>query len=812
MKIHDLRIRNVRGIRTLDLSFGGASAVVFGPNGTGKSTVVDAIDFLLTGDIQRLTGRRGVSLREHGQHLVARGQEAWVEATVEVPGHTGLVTLRRSFNAPTQLQCPAAALPLVTAVVVAAEQRQYMLTRSGVLTFITAAPRTRAEMVQTLLNLDRVESIRQAIVRAANTATSALREHRASRIAAEGQLATSLGLTTFTSATALEAVNRHRAILGGAAVAAIAESKADLIPPQRDGSVEGSPSPLTDIELVGRTVKPDQQTTLDALDEQLRRHLASLRASAEDLKAAERIEFFERAVLAVEGLTECPICDTSWPEGHLHSTVQAKLTRARVLIGPLNQVRESADAIVRWIGGHIEAVARLIVLAPGVLPEETVGLLTTYGALLQDARREYSDPLRLHALGDGMSQRMSERLGLDALYENLREVYRAVSAQTRADPRQLAWDALTRAEENRLTVQRCAVEESSSRALAEQAESLRGAFIDARDSVLTEIYDSVRDRFVDLYKQIHAPDEATFAADIRPTDAGLDIEVDFYGVTRAAPFALHSEGHQDSMGLCLFLALAERADAGGLGIRVLDDVVMSVDAGHRKGVARLLAHLGLQVQFIITTHDQVWAKQLQGEGCVRSRNATRLLNWTVNSGPIARSDADFLESAELSLMNHDVPEAAAALRRGLEEFFQCSADGLGAKVRFSLAGQYDLGQVSQACFSRLKELTKKARLAARSWNRTTEVQTFESIETEQSAALAASNAEQWAINANVHFNQWANMTEAEFRPVLDAFKRVCRLFTCSGCKGRAAVISAGPVDVAVKCPCGSINWSLTDQG
>jgi predicted ATP-dependent endonuclease of OLD family len=50
MKILDLEIKNIRGIRELYISPNGNNIVIYGPNGSGKSSIIDAIDFLFSGD------------------------------------------------------------------------------------------------------------------------------------------------------------------------------------------------------------------------------------------------------------------------------------------------------------------------------------------------------------------------------------------------------------------------------------------------------------------------------------------------------------------------------------------------------------------------------------------------------------------------------------------------------------------------------------------------------------------------------------------------------------------------------------------
>ena len=51
MRILGLTVQNVRGLTDLQLNLDGKNLVIWGPNGAGKSCVVDAIDFLFTGNI-----------------------------------------------------------------------------------------------------------------------------------------------------------------------------------------------------------------------------------------------------------------------------------------------------------------------------------------------------------------------------------------------------------------------------------------------------------------------------------------------------------------------------------------------------------------------------------------------------------------------------------------------------------------------------------------------------------------------------------------------------------------------------------------
>jgi AAA domain len=64
-------IEELRGIRKLDIKFDSETFAISGPNGSGESGLIDAIEFGLTGRISRLTGSgtKGLSLAEHGPHV-----------------------------------------------------------------------------------------------------------------------------------------------------------------------------------------------------------------------------------------------------------------------------------------------------------------------------------------------------------------------------------------------------------------------------------------------------------------------------------------------------------------------------------------------------------------------------------------------------------------------------------------------------------------------------------------------------------------------------------------------------------------------
>lgn len=107
------------------------------------------------------------------------------------------------------------------------------------------------------------------------------------------------------------------------------------------------------------------------------------------------------------------------------------------------------------------------------------------------------------------------------------------------------------------------------------------------------------------------------------------------------PGAYHSEGHQDGMGICLYLALMNHLLGKSFSLAVLDDVLMSVDSGHRREVCSMLKKNFPNTQFIFTTHDEIWLEHMKGTGLINRNSAIQFRTWDVDQGPTKWDDRIF---------------------------------------------------------------------------------------------------------------------------------------------------------------------------
>ena len=88
-RVQSISIEGFRAYRQkTELSFGDDLTVLFGPNGFGKTSVFDAIDFAFTGEIGRLQTRTEERFRRVAAHLDSENGRSEVALTVGVNGET----------------------------------------------------------------------------------------------------------------------------------------------------------------------------------------------------------------------------------------------------------------------------------------------------------------------------------------------------------------------------------------------------------------------------------------------------------------------------------------------------------------------------------------------------------------------------------------------------------------------------------------------------------------------------------------------------------------------------------------------------
>jgi energy-coupling factor transporter ATP-binding protein EcfA2 len=816
IRLISLDIHQFRGIRSLSISFDKKNAAFLGPNGSGKSSVVDALDFLFTGSIRRLTGEGtgSVSVGRHGPHIDATAEEAIVVGVLDCPDCEQPIEIRRCVKSPDALEIIGRTeLPesLRRYLALATSSGLHLLTRREILSLILAEPGKRSDLVGALLRIEPLDSLRKELLGATKLAADASNTLTALATSQRNSALRAFLNQPASSAEMLERVNAHRLALGGTPLGSLAEL--DLLNglPTISGAASNPLQSQRTKSAVSQALTwftVDEQKWLDSCDRHIK-ELIGLRQNPTKLLAIRTGKLI-RMGLALTEADYCPLCRTAWKREDLTNSLnqwlheareaQAEAARAdasrqrlkaeyepmvfllRALAADLMGTHASLSAVISQYVARFEEVASTcgVDVVDGAVPEESA-----WARLCESFRANRGC-----------------RAAIDSLTSSIATLPNLKGAQQ-------AWDELSAAErilsELRVTVR----EMRKARAGSTQLNLAYEDFIKARDEVLQSVYDAISERLALYYAEIHGADEDHFMARLDPTTAGLKLGVAFHGRGEFPPGAVHSEGHQDSMGVCLFLALVEHLGAD-IGPVVLDDVVMSVDRDHRRGVAALLQKHFPYVQFILTTHDRVWWHQLRTLGVTTSKGAHEFSSWTLGDGPVVgEAPASVMGRAREALTRGDIPGAAHLIRRAVEFVGPELCHQLGAKLRFRADGSWTAGEYMDSAISRYRQLLKKGKAAANSWNQ--DLTPLVELDERFVDANARLGGERWAVNATIHFNEWADLGPADFEPVLRAHEDLLAAFVCSACAGQIYLLERGVKEVQVRCPCNGININLEER-
>ena len=834
IKVESAKIVEFRGIRDLTIELGGKNYAVCGPNGTGKSGIVDALEFGLTGNISRLSGkgRGGLSVKAHGPHVNCRTkpEKAVVTLQVSIPSIGKTATITRNVKSP---RAPVIQPdePDIRAALSHVEQHpEFALSRREIIKYVLAEPGERAKEVQVLLQLDKLETTRKLLQKIANACKRDESPLAAQRSTAGSALMRALGIDELAQGSLLEAVNAKRSILNLPPLA-----KLDAGTSIRDGLETQAATPQ--VKVPKAEAKKDIVALREALDEHIlmeqQNGNTQTSAPGNGLVSIERVNARSKAIELLEGLKEdvnsltgieheqmlatalklfdearCPVCDTTWQPEKFRDVV----TKKREHLKDVSKRRVEAEQVLTALIAPLESMRSLLDSASEYaqkLPNPIDNRPLTQ--LRREVLRRVAAIRNFLPLDTTLSAVKDSIVEIEGARECLEKIEKSVAALPDPTDRDSARDYLTVGQERLEAWRTAATRHAAAKKKAELARHVHEVYSNTSDLALEEIYKEVEVEFRSFYRAINGDDEGSFEAQLTPSLGKLGFEVDFYGKGFFPPGAYHSEGHQDGMGLCLYLALMKHLLGDRFTFSVLDDVLMSVDTGHRREVCALLKTAFPGTQFVLTTHDNVWLNHMRTSNLIDRKHSITFRKWHVDHGPAEWKNTDVWAEIDDLVDKNEIRAAAAQLRHYLEYVAAEWSDRLGGRVEYRSDGRYELGDLLPAAIGAMGDLYKKAKNAAQSWGDGGRVAEIQELHDLFAGAVHKTSVEQWQINPAVHYNEWVNLQREDFKPVVSAFKDLEERFGCPDCGEPLYVIRSGKEKESVRCACMRINLNLKQK-
>lgn len=224
------------------------------------------------------------------------------------------------------------------------------------------------------------------------------------------------------------------------------------------------------------------------------------------------------------------------------------------------------------------------------------------------------------------------------------------------------------------------------------------------DSILSKIAGEVGR----IYEAVH-PGEGLnkISLELDPDKrASLEIGASFAGQSGTPPQAYFSESHLDTLGLCVFLALAT-LDGPEKTILVLDDVLASVDEPHVERLIEMLYAEAVKFRHcVITTHYRPWKQKLRW-GWLKNGQCQfiELSKWTNKNGMTLIRSVPDVERLGILLKENPPDSQLICAKAGvvLEAALDFLTQLYECKVPRRADGLYTLGDLLPAIDGKLRK-------------------------------------------------------------------------------------------------------------
>ena len=163
---------------------------------------------------------------------------------------------------------------------------------------------------------------------------------------------------------------------------------------------------------------------------------------------------------------------------------------------------------------------------------------------------------------------------------------------------------------------------------------------------------------------------------------GITIEYKYNGEWVSPPQKYFSESHLNSFGISFFLASVEAFNETNKFI-ILDDVISSFDSTHRKRFAELLFEMFSANQIILLTHEKEWFTNIVSPLAKKNGWLISEIKWTDAKGThLEENPNDLKKLIEINLADRNVDNLGNPIRRYLEHSLKRIAWNIEAKLSF----------------------------------------------------------------------------------------------------------------------------------
>ena len=770
MKLAAVHLEGFRGAtRRISVKFDPNKpvSVLFGENGAGKSSVVDAIDFACNQSFGSLATKSLGGERKHN-HVGAITNAAKATPSVDVDFDSGGLTARLVKDQ----------IVVTDKVKGMARPQVSVLRRSQILQLIDAKPADRFATLRSFFDTP-AWTPAETTLRAAVTTKQGEYDTQVTRL--EQATHTLKTLWQQNGSQAGGAEQWAAQILAAATSSGAADQLKTL-----EITLEAFAKACRAFRVAAVQKQAADQAVAKVQQEA---EQAEAEHSGASIALANLLLQAKHFVEAHDTAEQCPVCLQVKGREELRAELEERLAQLATLTNAQARVTQQQAAVQR------EVVS---------LDVQREALKNEHGKLLTACAGTAVDGLwrgALQALLDDLDSSLPTEADLNARLDTLKVDLAPIEQQAAAV--QEAKNLRDEVERHTNAVAEARKRGESLASVAQRLNRWLSEVSAARKETLDAELASMSSEVTALYARIHqGEDKAAFNFAMRPAVvSSLEFDAEFLGHKGKPVQAYLSESHLDTLGLCVFLVVAQRK-AAKASIVVLDDVLTSVDATHLDRIMDLIDDLAGSVsQVIIATHYRLWRDKYRwGRSSQARTEVIEFGPWSLTAGIQVQAFRDALTELRTLTTQPGGDRQVAAAKAGI--VLESVLDFLTLKYACALPrnprGEYALGALADGIDKKLAGVLRVELTDAAGAKQSVELKPL----------ISAATSALWVRNAvGCHFTALdSQIPDVEVSQFASAVLALADAIICQGCKSMPDKDKTGS---NWQCRCGSVAlWPL----
>lgn len=282
-------------------------------------------------------------------------------------------------------------------------------------------------------------------------------------------------------------------------------------------------------------------------------------------------------------------------------------------------------------------------------------------------------------------------------------------------------------------------------------------------------------------------------------DKAIDIGIKFHGIEQPSPRLTLSEGNRNSLGLSIFLSMAKRESVKDRPL-FLDDVIVSLDRNHRGMVVDLLEKEFAERQVIVLTHDREWYTELRHQLDGKNWIFKTLLPYETPDIGIRWSHKTTTFDDARSHLKDRPDSAGNDARKIMDVELALIAERLQINFPYLRAEKNDK-RMAHEFLERLVGNGAKCFQKRVEGNYVVHSDAIDALQKADRLIVS------WANRASHTFD----IVRPEAAKLIDACEKALEFFKCSSCGKNAWFAEAESAEL-VQCQCGEIRWRYGKDG